>query len=183
MSSLACSTIKSIADNDAITITSDGVASFSNIPLLSVHRSSGAGNQTVTNNVNTKVQFDTVVIDTNSWWDAANYRYIPQIPGYYRFDYQASGNGTSVTILLSSLQKNGATINMGFRLLGTLATTAGGMGAAASILVFMNGTTDYVEVFGQVNSTSPSIHGAPASTYLQAQLIQRTASGGGGGGY
>lgn len=169
-------TIKSLAGNEAITITSDGVASFSNIPLLYVARSFAAGNQTVTNGVNTKVQFDTVVIDTNSWWDAANYRYIPQIPGYYRFDYSVGLNGTSVVILQSSLQKNGATINMGFRLLGTLATTVGGMGSAASILVLMNGTTDYVEVFGQVNAASNlSIYGSLASTYLQAQLIQRTA--------
>lgn len=184
MSSLACSTIKSIADNDAITITSDGVASFSNIPLLSVHRSSGTGNQTVTNNVNTKVQFDTVAIDTDSWWDAANYRYVPQIPGYYRFDYSVGLNGTSVTILQSSLQKNGVTQNFGVRLLGTLSTTSAGMNADSSILVFMNGTTDYVEVFGQVNAASgTSFYGSLASTYLQAQLIQRTASGGGGGGY
>lgn len=176
MSSLACSTIKSIADNDAITITSDGVASFSNIPLLSVHRSSGAGNQTVTANVNTKVQFNTVAIDTNSWWDAANYRYVPQIPGYYRFDYSVGLNGTSVTILQSSLQKNGVTINTGFRLLGTLATTTAGMGSAASILVLMNGTTDYVEIFGLVNASSgASFFGTLAFTYLQAQLIQRTA--------
>lgn len=175
MSSLALSTIQSVTGNDAITITDGGVATFTNIPLLYVFRSASAGNQSVTTNTNTKVIFDTVSIDTNSWWDAVNYRYVPQIPGYYRFDYVVGLNGTSPTTLQSSLLKNGVTFSTGFRMLGTFTTTLGGMGSAASILVSMNGTTDYVEVYGLVNATSPTIFGASAFTYLQAQLVQRTA--------
>lgn len=169
---LKLDTIKSLAGNEAITINEAGVAAFTNIPLLYVYRST---NQTVTTNTNTKVQFDTVSLDTHSWWNAVNYRYVPQIAGYYRFDYAVGFNGTSISILQSSLLKNGATIHTGFRLLGTLSTTAGGMGGSASVVVFMNGTTDYVETWGLVNATSPTFFGSSAFTLLQAQLIQRTA--------
>jgi hypothetical protein len=173
---LKLDTIKSTTGNEAITINEAGVAAFTNIPLLFAYRSSGAGNQTVTNNTSTKAQLDTVEIDTHSWWDAANYRYIPQIPGYYRFDYAIGLNGTTVSILQSSLLKNGATIHTGFRLLGTLSTTVAGMGGAASKVEYMNGTTDYVEVWGQINASSgTNFFGSSSFTYLQAQLIQRTA--------
>jgi len=169
---LKLDTIKSLAGNEAISINESGIASFTNIPLLYVYRST---NQTVTTNTNTKVQFDIVTLDTHSWWDAVNYRYVPQIPGYYRFDYSVGLNGTSPTILQSSLLKNGATSHIGFRMLGTFSTTAGGMGGGASVVLSMNGTTDYVEVWGSVNATSPSFYGASNFTLLQAQLIQRTA--------
>jgi len=172
---LKLDTIKSLAGNEAISINESGIASFTNIPLLYVFRSSGAGNQTVTTNTNTKAQLDTVSIDTHSWWDAVNYRYVPQIPGYYRFDYQVGLTGTSPSILQSSLLKNGTLINTGFRLLGTFSTTASNLGSAASFVVSMNGTTDYVEVWGLINATSPAFLGSSATTYLQAQLIQRTA--------
>jgi hypothetical protein len=140
-----------------------------------VARTSGDENQTVTTNTLTKAQFATVTLDTHSWWDAVNYRYVPQIPGYYRFDYQVGLTGTSPSILQSSLLKNGININTGFRMLGTFSTTASNLGSAASFVVSMNGTTDYVEVWGLVNATSPAFLGQAGVTYLQAQLIQRTA--------
>jgi len=172
---LKLDTIKSLAGNEAISINESGIASFTNIPLLYVVRSAAAGNQTVTTNTITKAQLDTVNIDTHSWWDAANYRYIPQIPGYYRFEYQVGLTGTTPSILQSSLLKNDTTINIGFRFLGSFSTTAGSLGSTASFVAYMNGTTDYVEVWGLVNATSPAFLGSAAVTYLQSQLIQRTA--------
>jgi hypothetical protein len=173
---LKLDTIKSLAGNEAISINESGIASFSNIPMLFVYRSSGAGSQTITNNTTTKVQFDTVGIDTHSWWDAVNYRYTPQIPGYYRFDFAIGHNGTTITQTITDLYKNGGLLFRGYRILGISATTTAGIGGSSSRIDYMNGTTDYVEVFGLVNASSgTAFFGSSASTFLQAQLIQRTA--------
>jgi len=79
MSSLAVTTIKSITGNDAITISESGVPQLE-VPAFRVLRTT---NQALTSGVSSIVQFDTTAFDTNSRWDAANYRFTPQIAGYY----------------------------------------------------------------------------------------------------
>lgn len=91
-----------------------------------------------------KILFTTEVKDSQNWFDnATNYRFQPLESGYYYFVVSASsaGNtgGTSETCQ-AAIYKNGASAIKG-PYLGLTATLI----SAASGLVFLNGSTDYVE--------------------------------------
>lgn len=94
-----------------------------------------------------KVEFGTVDFDTGSDWDAVNYRFQPSVAGYYQLNTAIRVTETSGTAVAASVTfiKNGS---------DNLAsntehyTTPGDLNPAVSDIVYFNGTTDYVEVFG-----------------------------------
>lgn len=141
------------------------------IPMLYV---SLATNQDVADNAERLVRFDTVNVDTHSWWvSSPDPRYVPQIAGYYMFSWRVAVNGTSVIQYYSALRKNeGATIR-GDRILGISGTTTAGIGSSCSAWLEMNGTTDYVDVIALVDATSGGTQFSNISTYLQAHLIRK----------
>ena len=72
-----------------------------------------------------------------------------------------SNNGTGVTgtnTLL--LYKNGALYKRGNR-----QDVAGVVAISISSLVYLNGSTDYVEIYGTVTGTSPTFYGDSSATY------------------
>ena len=86
-----------------------------------------------------KVALDTVLFDTNSIWDAANTRFIPKKAGYYQVNMRVRRNMS--TTMVAGVGKNGS-------LLKVLGPDAGSMfGSGGSVLVYCNGTTDYLEPF------------------------------------
>lgn len=93
--------------------------------------------------------------DNDTWYDSTNHRYNPQRAGEYTFfgawriaGTPASGNGVWV-----SLYKNGALLLQLSPSL-SLAGTANPGGPFASPPVQMNGTTDYVDIRMNMNSSS-----------------------------
>lgn len=114
-------------------------------------------NQTVTTGVATKVAFNAEDFDTDGCFDSTtNRRFMPNVAGYYQFNWSvlavpASGG---LSQLMASLYKNGAEVKRGVQnaqTSGTIVAINGG----GSALVYMNGTTDYVEVFGAAYGTTP----------------------------
>jgi hypothetical protein len=110
--------------------------------------------QSISSGVFTKVAFNSVDFDTTSNWDATNYRYTPNIAGYYQLNaiirHRTDGNLSNA---FSAFYKNGAEYH---RLSGAQinAATIGQIyGSSGSMVVYLNGTTDYIEVYG-LNSTS-----------------------------
>lgn len=86
-----------------------------------------------------KVPLDTVVFDTNSLWDTANKYFKPSKAGYYQVNMRVRRNNNAT--MCAGVGKNGSL----FRVLGP---DAGGMfGTGGSVLVYCNGTTDYLEPF------------------------------------
>lgn len=110
---------------------------------------------TTQNNVGstlTKVNINTIDFDTNSWFDTVNYRYTPQIAGYYFFQ----GTGivqvtTSVTSQQVQLRKNNSDI-VG-RVINRF-TVSNSYYMQPTGLVYMNGSTDYVELWAQGVATT-----------------------------
>jgi hypothetical protein len=140
------------------------------IPMLYVTLGT---NQDVTDNAERLVRFDTVNVDTHSWWvSSPDPRYVPQIAGYYMFSWRVAVNGTTIVQYYSSLRKNESTIIRGERILGISATTTAGIGGSCSVWLEMNGTTDYVDVIGLVDASSGTQF-SNSSTYLQAYLIRK----------
>ena len=108
-------------------------------PAFRAYRST---NQSVTGGVETKIQFNTENFDTDSCYDpTTNYRFTPNKAGYYQVTSVLAA--VSSTLVGVKIFKNGAAIAAG------RTPTTGDVGAAiAADLVSMNGTTDYLEVFG-----------------------------------
>jgi hypothetical protein len=94
----------------------------------------------------TKIQFNIELFDTASCYDnATNYRFTPNVAGYYAFNVTAESNSTSSIGV--SLYKNGASYRRSY-------SSNPGIGATGHMtsLVYMNGTTDYVEAYIYQNS-------------------------------
>lgn len=129
----------------------------------------------VTDNTNTKVVFDTVSFDSHNYYSSATGRYTPLIAGYYRFDYRVAVNGTTIIQYIADLYKNGSIVFRGNRLLGISGVTTAGIGQTSSQIVYMNGSTDYVEVYGLVDASSgTAFYGAGGQgSFFQGQLIKR----------
>jgi len=117
-----------------------------------------SGTQSVTSNTLTKVTLNTESFDTNSNFDTSAYRFTPTVAGYYQFSYGVDGSGTiaSVQAVNALLYKNGTSVSTGFVGGSFLyATAVNESTSTGSVLVYMNGSTDYVELYGKVIGTSP----------------------------
>jgi hypothetical protein len=137
--------------------------------------------QSLSNNTATKVAYNVSVFDTNSNYSAANARFTPTVAGYYQVNCLAS---TSI-VLTSSLQlaiyKNGAVYQ-------NLYTDYNGGGAIAnhtdftmtgSSLVYLNGSTDYIEIYATASNGggSTAINGysaRPDVNYFNAVMVRAT---------
>ena len=114
-----------------------------NMPAFSVY---GSANQGFTSGVTTKITLDTEVFDTNS--NFASSRFTPTVAGYYQINGKARITGTGQTNSSVSLYKNGSQLIIG-------SYTATGLAfSIVSTLVFLDGSTDYIELFGYAETTS-----------------------------
>jgi hypothetical protein len=143
------------------------IARLPNAPAFSAGRST---NQSITAGQWTKVQCQTEEFDTASAYDnATNYRFTPQVAGYYQVSGAVYATGTNLTQVQARIYKNGSADKLG------TPTSTGALneiGSSVSALVYLNGTTDYVELFGYVSGTSPVFTGNVALTYFQACLVR-----------
>ena len=117
-------------------------------PAFSVYKDNG--DQTTSDGVFTKITFNsTAEWDLTSDYDATNHRFQPSVAGYY----QINGSYSTETLSLParqiiSLFKNGSEYRRGNDII------ANGYAGVISILVYMNGTTDYVELYAWQNASS-----------------------------
>lgn len=139
-------------------------------PFFSAYLSGAT--QSVTGGTPTKIQANTVVADNKSWYDnSTNFRYTPLQAGKYRFNVQAQGDGTAATQTQSFIYKNGSLYAQS----GLISITTIGFGATStSIIISMNGSTDFVEAFATVNCSSSCVFDggtAPIKTFFEGQYI------------
>ena len=141
----------------SLTVQQNGVTlgTYGNIPAFSAYASAA---QTVTTNTDTKVLFDTEQYDTNN--NFASSRFTPTVAGYYQLNTRIRFNGTSPTQYVIYWYKNGASIGIGAYYNANL----GVIFASASTLEYMNGTTDYVEIYANITATSPSLSSPYSNT-------------------
>jgi hypothetical protein len=105
----------------------------------------GSANQGFTSGVATKINLDTEVFDTNS--NFASSRFTPTVAGYYQINGKARITGTGQTDSTVSIYKNGSQL-----IIGTY--TASGLAfAIVSAVVYLNGSSDYVELYGNATTT------------------------------
>lgn len=100
--------------------------------------------QTITLNVDTKIVFGSEYFDTNSNYDSSNGRFTPTVAGYYQLNAQLYFPANSSSYATIAFYKNGTSI-------ATSATASQTYVAPCpnlSSVIYLNGTTDYVEVYG-----------------------------------
>lgn len=105
--------------------------------------------QSVSSATFTKVTLNNEEFDTNNNFDSTtNYRFTPTVAGYYQINAAVVMTGTSVTRFFCSIYKNGSEYKRGNDLLGT------GYQPNVSSLVYLNGTTDYIELYAWIAGAS-----------------------------
>jgi hypothetical protein len=127
--------------------------------------------QSITTGTFTKVTLNTELYDTNN--NFASSTFTPTIAGYYQISGGISnlgGNSPVRTIL--SFWKNGA----GYAGLGDFTNTSC-YRAYGSTLVYMNGTTDYIELYVWLSGSSMSLDygestGVGYNCYFSACLVR-----------
>ena len=122
--------------------------------------------QSISSGAFTKIQFNTEVFDTNNNFDSTtNYRFTPTVAGYYQFNICTYYNGSPTRMLLA-IYKNGSSY------LRVYDGNVGGYISSGSGLVYMNGSTDYVEGYCYVTGTSLAISGNSQYSFFQGFLAR-----------
>jgi hypothetical protein len=107
------------------------------------------GSTSVPNTTFTKVAYGTEEFDTNSNYDTSLSRFTPTVAGYYQISasYNFSSASPGGTNSLIALYKNGSWFKSG----------SGGNVPYYNIaaLVYMNGSTDYLEIYAYQSSGAP----------------------------
>jgi len=112
-----------------------------------------SGVQSITSGVWTKILYGTETYDTNN--NFASSRFTPTIAGYYQINVQFYPVSTnSANYIWATLYKNN-----NFAFYGSSAGAASSQDGVSviSALVYMNGSTDYLEVYAYVTGTSPTV--------------------------
>jgi hypothetical protein len=111
--------------------------------------------QSISRQTNTKVQFNGETFDTASCFDSTtNYRFTPNVAGYYQYNWRVNIGGLTGT-QLTELQLNGTRTGRG-SMSGQDGVYNYGVSVGSDIL-YMNGTTDYVEVYVYVEQASGTV--------------------------
>lgn len=149
-----------------IVLQYNGVAT----PAFGVYRS--GSNQSISNNTATKVQLNTEDYDTANCFDSTtNYRFTPTVAGYYQINGAIGFNATTMGITIAFLYKNGSAHKRGTDI---RASQSGDSVGVVSTVIYFNGTTDYVELYGYINATSgsPIFVGDASLTYMTGCLLR-----------
>lgn len=144
-------------------------ASQGGAPACKVYNS---GNFSVANGTFTKVPYNTRDFDTASAFDTTNNRFLPLIAGYYQVTARATAGSVSTTgQSAGSIYKNGSEYLRGLQIANSANASICPM---ISALVYLNGSTDYVEFFAY-QSTGGSVTflgGYSAESYFEAAFVR-----------
>ena len=131
-----------------------------NMPAFSAYQSSA---QTLSSNTVTKLTFTTEEFDTNNCF--ASSTFTPTVAGYYLVTAGMEVSSSSTGMILYVF-KSGSN----YKKL-TNSNPAAITGVNGSALVYCNGSTDYIEIYGLV-ATGQALVAASTTTYFQATMVR-----------
>lgn len=139
-------------------------------PAFSAYRDTS--NQSLTSGTAAKVQLNAEEFDTADCFDpTTNFRFTPNVAGYYKVSGFVATVGTSVTAGFASVYKNGSEYKRGAQL-NLSYGNASNQDFGVSALVYLNGSTDYVELWVLVIGTSPAVVYGSAFTYFSGNYVR-----------
>jgi hypothetical protein len=130
-----------------------------------------SANQSVSNSTWTKITYDVESFDTNNNFGSS--RFTPTVAGYYQINARVVANGFASAQTILSIWKNGSE-STGRRLMQIPNSTSSSICPMGSALIFMNGSTDYIEVyiFQNSGSTQSFLGNYPAEAYFEGSLAR-----------
>jgi hypothetical protein len=168
--------------NPAISIDSSQVVNFTKQfqfggVLPPTFHAFSSGSRTIPGNgTDTKVVLNSESWDTNSNFDSTtNYRFTPTVAGYYQINMTSTGTFASVSAsgyLVVIIYKNGAAWSSG----GYLTFVNGNYWQAShSNIVYLNGSTDYIEMYISTNNSgtyTQQNQGTTFGTFMSGALVR-----------
>ena len=150
----------SSADSGTITqgMLASGVAGTG--PAFSAYQSSS---QTLSSGVVTKLTFTTLEWDTTSGMYASS-RFTPTVAGYYQINAAFTVNAVQ-SVMLAYIYKNGTVYKQ------SNSNTATVTSQQINAFVYLNGSTDYVEIYGYL-VTGQALNAQAFATYFQAAMVR-----------
>jgi hypothetical protein len=131
-------------------------------PAFSAFQSSA---QTISTTTFTKVQLQSEEFDTGNCFDnVTNFRFTPTIAGYYQVNATlgVAAIATNITLMV---YKNGTRFKDGN------SVASGGNSSSLSALIYLNGTTDYLELYVYLTN-GQALAALSSATYFQAFLAR-----------
>ena len=157
----------SIASDVTVNVPSQNCTLDIQGPAFSAYQS--ANQTSIATSTWTKMQMNTEEYDTANCYDSStNYRFTPNVAGYYLVIGQVSGADTNNTVTLAAIYKNGSLARY-----ATGVNTPSGGSPIISNEMYMNGTTDYIELYGFQNTgSSKTLYGGQTTSFFQAALVR-----------
>ena len=175
---LARTTLLSSSTGSTVNFSSPPVV-FSTVPAARLPAAVGpaaraylSADQTLTNATWTKINLSSESFDIGGCFDTSTYKFTPTVPGIYRVEACLSVTaGTSVADTSINIYKNGAKHSD-----GAYGVSSGVYRrVVTSDLVQMNGTTDYLELYGFISGTGTlKVVSGAAETRLSVSLVTAT---------
>jgi hypothetical protein len=137
---------------------------FASAPAFSYYQST---TQTLASSTPTKINLQTKDFDTHNAFDnAITYQFKPTVAGYYQLN-GALTVATSTSVMYAAIYKYNGTSSVVHKVGQNCAAST----AAVSAVVYLNGSTDYVELWGFV-TTGQALVAAIQSTYFNGVLVK-----------
>lgn len=160
---LKVDTIKSLTGNEAMTITESGGVSFTTQPTVPVPAFSVYAPTNISvpaSNTDKELVLTTVDYDFGSWYDTNTGRYTPQIEGYYSFSGNIGIDSGTRNWGRAQIRKNSTASNI---YLFYFSSDPSGLAVGnGTKLIYLNGDTDYVSLWGGVSYAGTPIFVAGA---------------------
>ena len=139
-----------------------------------------SAHQSVSDNTNTKVAFDTALFATSGTYDTSNYRFTPGVAGNYQFNIQVVGDSQATANLYATtlyLFKNGSGLGS-FRageVNNNYVDNYPRQHAISLNICVQSDADDYFEVYAAVNDTSGTPQHFSYGSYFGAFRISASA--------
>ena len=173
-STIKVQNIKHTNDTTAMTINSNGIV----IPKSVIMQVEASDTDQSVGSSDTKIQWESVLVDTIGGWSTSNHRYQPNIAGYYlvggvvRIQFpginsyfniaiKRNGSNNAADVLDIQFQENNDSIN-------------NGVYPAATGMMFLNGTSDYIEMWIMGDEAMVAHDSGSQKSHFFAQLVHAT---------
>lgn len=98
------------------------------------------------------------------------YAFLPNVAGYYQVNGKAYLNKSGGSVYgIAQIFKNGTTHSIGSYL---FSVSAADMQSLVSDVIYLNGTTDYIQLYAQAGAASTLIKASSVFTYFSASLVR-----------
>jgi len=146
-----------------VTIANSGTATGFGGTMTPAFEAYLSSNQTISANTDTKIQFNTEILDTdNSYDNSTNYRFTPQTAGNYFCFYQIQSSwtgGSGPSVIQSKFIFNGsASSTLGSSDFVDYTNSVDMvLSSMQSGIITFNGSSDYLEIKHYSNAPSPRV--------------------------